>query len=260
MLMAPNSTILASDLMPLLFNGISNHMKGLVDATRAHGMWVAETVAPLLSAQGSASEKLELLTADERAQLQKDLETEGSQEAVSVFFHMARDDATAPDSLHTRTSQTPFASSGGNLRATEGSPRGAIGISIADDGWGSDGNEGPAGACDSEDDDDVAAYDLPTEVRDKMWRSLEEGVQLLLHEDANKVEQALRVAAQSIRCSRQIVSEFSDGLWRALQHARAKFDEDALSVCALSAMSQVTRRDVTRAAAPCCSRCFLSFL
>jgi hypothetical protein len=73
-----------------------------------------------------------------------------------------------------------------------------------------------------------------------MWRSLEEGVQLLLHEDANKVEQALRVAAQSIRCSRQIVSEFSDRLWKALQHARAKFDEDALSVCALSAMSQVT--------------------
>jgi hypothetical protein len=244
MLMAPNSTILASDLMPLLFNGISNHMKGLVDATRAHGMWVAETVAPLLSAQGSGSEKLELLTADERAQLQKDLETEGSQEVVSVYFHMARDDATAPDSLHTRSSQTPFASrdaasSGSNVRAAEGSPRGAIGISIADDGWGSDGNEGPAGASESEE-DDVAAYDLPTEVRDKMWRSLEEGVQLLLHEDANKVEQALRVAAQSIRCSRQIVSEFSDRLWKALQHARAKFDEDALSVCALSAMSQVT--------------------
>ena len=58
--------------------------------------------------------------------------------------------------------------------------------------------------------------------------------------DANKVEQAFRVAAHSIRCSGQIVSEFSDGLWRALQHARAKFDEDALSVCALSAMSQVT--------------------
>jgi hypothetical protein len=89
------------------------------------------------------------------------------------------------------------------------------------------------------DEDDVLRYELPTEVRDKMWRSLEEGLELLLHEDANKVEQALRVAAQSIRCSRQMVSEYSDRLWRALRHARAKFDEDALSVCALSAMSQV---------------------
>jgi hypothetical protein len=243
MLMVPNPKMLASGIMPLLFNGISGHLKCLVDGARRRGMWVAEAIAPLLSAQGS--EQLQLLNAEERAQLQKQLETEDAHPAVPVLFHMARDVALAPRAPQSRSVKPLAGAADGAASTPDMAGSGMIGISISDDGWGSGSDDGRSsressalGAGDS-DEDEVARYDLPTEAQDKTWRSLEEGVELLLHEDASKVEQALRAAARSIRCSRQMVSEFSDRLWKALQHARAKFDEDALSVCALSAMSQV---------------------
>ena len=235
LLMVPGSSAPSSAAMPLIFNGISNHLKCMVDSTRRHGMWVAEAVAPLLAVEGS--EPLELLSAEERAQLQKLLDTDGGHEEVAVLFHMVRDDAPAPCSAQTRINARDGACSVLDHEISRAAVGEAIGVSIADDGWCSDGSA--AGASDS-DEDEVLSYDLPPEVKDKTWRSLEEGADLLLHEDANKVEQALRVAAHSIRCSRQMVPEFSDRLWRALKHARAKFDEDELSVCALSAMSQVT--------------------
>jgi hypothetical protein len=240
MLMVPNSTVLASGIVPLLFNGISGHLKCLVDVTRRHGMWVAEAIAPLLAVQGS--EPLELLKAEERVQLQKQLEAEDVRQVVPVLYHMVRDDVVAHVAGEEH-GQSPRARVVNDVAlASHVACSGTIGISIGDDGWGSDGSDGSAtafGACNS-DEDEVSPYDLPTEVQDKLWRSLEEGIELLLHADALKVEQALRVAARSIRCSRQMVPEFSDRLWKALQHARAKFDEDALSVCALSAMSQVS--------------------
>jgi hypothetical protein len=239
MLMVPNPKMLASGIMPLLFNGISGHLKCLVDGTRRRGMWVAEAIAPLLSAQGS--EQLQLLSAEERAQLQKQLETEEDHPDVPVLFHMARDVEVAPRAPQSRSVKSLAGAADCAASTPDAASSGMIGISISDDGWGSDSDDGRSsalGAGDS-DEDEVARYDLPTEAQDKTWRSLEEGVQLLLHEDASKVEQALRAAARSIRCSRQMVPEFSDRLWKALQHARAKFDEDALSVCALSAMSQV---------------------
>jgi hypothetical protein len=233
--MVPGSSAPSSAATPLIFNGISNHLKCMVDSTRRHGMWVAEAVAPLLAVE--RSEPLELLSAEERAQLQKLLDTDGGHEEVAVLCHMVRDDAPAPCSAHTRINARDGACSVLDHETSRAAVGEAIGVSIADDGWCSDGSA--AGASDS-DEDEVLPYDLPPEVKDKTWRSLEEGADLLLHEDPNKVEQALRVAAHSIRCSRQMVPEFSDRLWRALKHARAKFDEDELSVCALSAMSQFT--------------------
>jgi hypothetical protein len=254
MLIVPNSATIASGIMPLLFNGISNHLKCLVDTTRKHGMWVAEAVAPLLSAQ--SSEPLLLLQADEREHLQKLLDTEDAHDVTAVLYHMVNDDAVAAkpsSSCGAKTRHSPQCkdSSGSSCHAAGGV---AIGVTIADDGWGSDGDgSGFAAAGPSEsDEDDVVSYDLPTEVRDKMWSSLEAGLELLLHEDANKVEQAIRVAAQSIRCSRQIISEFSHRLWKALQHARAKFDDDQISVHALSAMSQVCSA-VSRCCASLCA-------
>jgi len=234
MLMTPNSKIMASSIVPLLFTGISNHLKCLVDAPRRHGMWVAEAVAPLLAAQ--ASDRLELLQAEERAQLQQEADAVCVHETVAVHFHMLTADAATPHASSESTATPGCAGPASDAWALHSGP---IGVSIADDGWGSDENEGAGGGGSESEDDDVLAYQLPPEVKDKMWRSLEEGAELLLHEDANKVEQALRVAARSIHCSRQMVPEYSSRLWQALRHARAKFDEEQLSVCALSAMSQV---------------------
>ena len=240
MLMAPNSKIMASNIVPLLFTGISNHLKCLVHSPRRHGMWVAEAVAPVLAVQGS--DGLDLLQAEERAQLQKELDSVCVNDGVAVYFHMVRDDAPAPHVSSTCIATSSVRAPDDSRSAANGdasSHSGTIGVSIADDGWSSDENGAGATGDSGSDEDDVLSYALAPEAEDKMWRSLEEGAQLLLHEDANKVDQALRVAARSIRCSRQMVPEYSDRLWKALQHARAKFDEEQLSVCALSAMSQV---------------------